>query len=146
MKKVDNLQLQFARDKFLKAMILLKASVKKTAGFESEKIYTTDELEPYDALSDRFMRCVEVAIKFFRTYEYYLQAEQSQSFRDGLHRMEKLGLISTVDVWIDMRNIRNKIVHDYIAEDIGLIYELIRGEFYNEFAYLEQQVLAINYD
>jgi len=92
------------------------------------------------------MRCVEVAIKFFRTYEYYLQAEQSQSFRDGLHAMEKLGLISTVDIWLDMRNMRNKIVHDYIADEIALFYELIRGEFYNEFSYLEQQILAINYE
>lgn len=88
-----------------------------------KKKYTADELEPYDALSDRFIRIVEISIKFFRTYEYYLQAEQSQSFRHGLHQMEKLGLISNIDIWLDMRDIRNKIVHDYVPEKIATLMQ-----------------------
>lgn len=47
----------------------LDTSVNKTTDFDSERNYSADELEPYDALSDRFIRTVELAIKFFRTYE-----------------------------------------------------------------------------
>jgi len=84
-----------------------------------------------------------VAIKFFRSYEYYLQAEQSQSLRDGLHRMEKLELISNIDVWLEMRDIRSRIVHDYVPEKIAEMYQLIRGEFYNELRQLDQKIKQI---
>ncbi|MDF1583208.1 MAG: hypothetical protein P1P78_07840 [Methyloprofundus sp.] len=102
-----------------KTFALLNASVEKTGAYHADKIYTPDELEPYDALSDRFMRTVEVAIKFFRSYEYYLQAEQSQSLSDGLHQMEKLELISNIDVCLEMRDMRNRIVHDYVPEKLS---------------------------
>jgi len=136
-------QLFIAVEKFQKTFCLLKASVEKTSGFDISKIYTADELEPFDALSDRFIRIVELAIKLFRTYEYYLQAEQSQTLRDGLHQMEKLGLISNIDIWLDMRDIRNKIVHDYLPEKITEIYQLVRGEFYDELILLEGKIRLI---
>jgi len=84
-----------------------------------------------------------VAIKFFRSYEYYLQAEQSQTVRDGLHQMEKLELISNIDIWLEMRDIRNRIVHDYVPEKIAEMYQLIRGEFYNELRQLDQKIKQI---
>ena len=133
-------QLLFAIEKFQKTFLLLKVSVEKTSDFDANKIYTADELEPYDALSDRFIRLVEIAIKLFRTYEYYLQAEQSQTLRDGLHQMEKLALISNIDIWLDMRDIRNKIVHDYVPEKIAEIYQLVRNDFYDELTQLERKI------
>jgi len=84
-----------------------------------------------------------VVIKFFRSYEYYLQAEQSQTLRDGLHQMEKLELISNIDIWLEMRDIRNRIVHDYVPEKIAEMYQLIRGEFYNELRQLDQKIKQI---
>ena len=84
-----------------------------------------------------------MAIKFFRSYEYYLQAEQSQTLRDGLHQMEKLELISNIDIWLEMRDIRNRIVHDYVPEKIAEMYQLIRGEFYNELRQLDQKIKQI---
>ena len=50
--------------------------------------------------------------------------------------LTKLNLISTMDIWLDMRGIRNRIVHDYIPEKIAEMYQLIRGEFYDEFTQL----------
>jgi len=133
-------QLLIAVEKFKKTFLLLSASVEKTSGFDANKKYTADELEPFDALSDRFIRLVEIAIKFFRTYEYYLQAEQSQTLRDGLHQMEKLELISNIDIWLDMRDVRNKIVHDYVPEKIAEIYQLVRNDFYTELAQLDSKI------
>lgn len=141
MSQVNSQQLRVAKNKFQKTFLLLKASVEKTAGFDAKKSYTADELEPYDALSDRFIRIVEIAIKFFRTYEYYLQAEESQTLRDGLHQMEKFGLISNIDIWLEMRDIRNRIVHDYVPEKIAQMYQLIRGEFYDELCKLEKEII-----
>jgi len=139
-------QLSNAIEKFNKTFALLKASVEKTADYDISITYSADELEPYDALSDRFMRTVEVAIKFFRSYEYYLQAEQSQTLRDGLHRMEKLELITNIDVWFDMRDIRNRIVHDSVPEKIAEMYQLIRVEFYKELSLLDQKIKRIEFN
>ena len=79
MSQLNARQLQSAKEKYDKSYQLLTASVKKTTDYDVNKNYSADELESYDALSDRFMRIVETAIKFFRTYEYYLQAEQRQT-------------------------------------------------------------------
>lgn len=136
-------QLEMACEKYRKIYQLLRASVHKTADFDSDKNYSADELEPYDALSDRFIRAVEVAIKFFRTYEYYMRAEQSQTLRDGLHQMEKLGVISSLDIWLDMRDIRNRIVHDYTPDKIAQMYRLIRNNFYEELTRLDQFVAQV---
>lgn len=131
-------QLKISAERYRNAYRLLQASVNKTADFDSGKQYSADQLEPYDALSDRFMRSVETAIKFFRTYEYYLRAEQSQTLRDGLHQMEKLDVISSLDVWLEMRDIRNRIVHDYVPEKIAQMYALIRKDFFAELTRLDR--------
>ncbi len=130
MSQVNVQQLDIAIEKYQKTFQLLKASVVKTTDYDTNKNYSADELELYDALSDRFMRTVLVAIKFFKTYEYYLQAEQSQTLRDGLHQMEKLKLITNIDIWLEMRDIRNRIVHDYIPEKIAEMYQLIHTDFF----------------
>lgn len=139
-------QLLIAFEKFQKTLFLLKASVKKTSGFDINKTYSADELEPYDALSDRFIRVVELSIKLFRTYEYYVQAQQSETLRDGLHQMEKLNIISNIDIWLDMRDIRNRIVHDYMLEKIAEMYQLIRHDFYSELNQLEDKFIRITMD
>jgi len=54
--------------------------------------------------------------------------------------MEKLELISNIDIWLDMRDIRNKIVDDYLPEKIAEIYQLVRGEFYDELILLESKI------
>ncbi|NOR69596.1 MAG: hypothetical protein GQ532_07870 [Methylomarinum sp.] len=66
-----------------KPFCLLKASVEKASGFDINRTYSANELKPFDALRDRFIRIVELAIKLFRTHEYYLQAEQSQTLETG---------------------------------------------------------------
>jgi uncharacterized protein with HEPN domain len=58
--------------------------------------------------------------------------------------MEKLALISNIDIWLEMRDIRNRIVHDYVPEKIAEIYQLIRGEFYNELRQLDQKLKKID--
>lgn len=41
---------------------------------------------------------------------------------DNLHRLEQLEIINNADVWIDMRLLRNKLVHEYV-DDIAQLYE-----------------------
>ncbi|NJO17626.1 MAG: DUF86 domain-containing protein [Thioploca sp.] len=91
--------------------------------------YTLIELEPYDAMSSRFIRAVEMALRFMRTLERMEFAEQSDSVRDLLHRMEKLGVVSEAGLWLMMRDIRNRIVHDYLPGEIKVMYDNIIGVY-----------------
>ncbi len=124
--------LSATRQKLESAYRLVEASVARTSDYDPDADYSPEELEPYDALSDRFMRAVETSIRFFRSYERFVEGLQSDTFRDTLHAVAKADLISDVDLWMDMRDVRNRIVHDYSPEQRARLYEEIRGRFFEE--------------
>ena len=97
-------------------------------------------MEPYDALCYRFVRGVESAIKFFRTYERAQFAEVSETIRDLFNRMEKLNMISSVELWLFMRDIRNRIVYDYLPEQLKEIYDLLTGPYGEELLTLNKKL------
>ena len=92
---------------------LIEASLQSYVPFDSKKAYTAKEREPYDALCDRFIRGVE-------------------TIRDLLNKMEKLNLIDSTILWMKMRDIRNRIVHDYLPETVEKIYTEIAGAYGKE--------------
>lgn len=118
-----------ASEKALDAIALVEASLSDIKPYDVEKYYTPKDREPYDALSSRFSRAVEVCLKFFRSYEKLMYGENSETIRDLLHQMEKLDFIDSVEQWLEMRDIRNRIVHDYLPDDIKEIYDSIMGPF-----------------
>ncbi len=122
---------------------LVLSSLSDFTPYSPDYDYTDKELEPYDALSDRFMRAIETCLKCFRTYELYLYAENSSSLRDILQRMEKHSVISSVDKWFEMRDLRNRLVHDYLPEQLAQMYALISTPFAAEFRYVEKQLELI---
>ncbi len=143
MKKDQHILTLTALQKAMDAVALVEASLDGISPFESGRTYTPKEREPYDALSDRFVRSVEVCIQFFRSYEKLMYAESSDTLRDLLQRMEKLHLVSSVSLWVDMRDVRNRIVHDYLPEQIKNLYDLIMGEFSKELRGLKKKLPSI---
>jgi len=121
-----------ARTKWLAAIELVEASLRKLAPYDANRVYLADEAEPYDALSDRFVRAVEVGLKFFRSYERLLFAEESDTLRDRLNRMEKIHVVSSAEIWFQLRDVRNRIVHDYLPSDIKQIYDDMQGPLGSE--------------
>ena len=126
--------------KTINALSLVEASLNKIKPYDPTRLYTPDEMEPYDALCDRFVRGVESAIKFFRTYERAQFAEVSETIRDLFNRMEKLNMISSVELWLLMRDIRNRIVHDYLPEQLKEIYDLLTGPYGEELLTLNKKL------
>lgn len=114
-----------ACDKVLKATALYLHSARKVRPFDPERQYSPDELEPYDALVTRFERTIEVFLKFFRTIELFETAESGSTVRDCLGLMCKLGIITDVELWMEMREVRNRIAHDYVPDRIKGIYDLL---------------------
>lgn len=121
-----------ARYKAVSAITLFAASIRRYRSFDPKRRYTPKQLEPYDALADRYIRAVEAAIRFFRAYERYQFGEPSDTLRDLLNRMAKLKLVSSVHLWIEMRDQRNRIVHEYLPHKIKEIYTEVVGKMGQE--------------
>jgi len=76
--------------------------------------------ERLDAFVSRFGRLQDtVADKLLPTLLLAL-AENLGAVIDNLDRAEKLGLLMSVDEWLEMRRLRNLMVHEYI-EDLAIL-------------------------
>jgi uncharacterized protein YutE (UPF0331/DUF86 family) len=122
------------------ALDLVFASAATYSPYEPGRIYSPKEREPYDALSDRFLRAFESSLKFFRTWERVREANVSETFRDQLLRMEKVGFISELATWISLRDLRNRVVHDYLPDELADLYAAIIGEALPELQRLDEAV------
>jgi hypothetical protein len=118
-----------ARSRYDDAVRLVVASMQRYKPYDPSFNYTALEREPYDALCDRYLRAVEMAVRYFRTLERYRLAINSESYRDLLGNMAKWGVISDVDLWFRMRDLRNRIAHDYLPDQLAEIYSLIVGAY-----------------
>jgi uncharacterized protein with HEPN domain len=58
--------------------------------------------------------------------------------------MEKQKMISSIETWIDMRDLRNRIVHDYLPDQIKNIYDLIMHEFKAELLLVKGNISAVH--
>lgn len=132
--------LHASRERLYAALDIFLASVTDYPGFDPERSYTPKEREPLDAMSDRYLRAFESALRFFRTWEQVREAAPSESFRDVLLRMEKLGLISETAIWLTMRDVRNRIAHEYLPGELARIYAAMVGVGAAELCRLREQV------
>ena len=132
--------LAFNRGKVVKSIALVDASLQGYAVFDAAREYSPKELEPYDAFADRFVRAVECSLRYMRSLEMAQFAEQSESTRSLLDRMEKLGVVSSAGLWMQMRNIRNRIVHDYLPLQVADMFELLARKFAPELLRLQAKL------
>lgn len=130
------------RDKARAALGLVMASLDTYAPFNPAAELSPKELEPYDALADRFIRTIESALRLFRSVELYEFGIPADSTRELLDRMEKLGRVSSAELWMAMRSIRNKIVHDYLPEQVAQMFQQIAGPFADELKLLHHRLAA----
>ncbi len=129
-----------AKVKIDKTFILIEASLDGLKEYELDRIYTPKELEPYDALADRFIRCVEMFAKYFKTYDSYKSITKALTYRDLINIMEKIGLVTNTPIWMTMRDVRNRILHDCLPQQTKDMFDDIMGEFYKELCYSKQKI------
>lgn len=132
-----------AAQRYANAANMVEASLHRYLPFDVLRTYSAEELEPYDAMCDRYLRAVEMAIRYFRTVERARLALNSESYRDLLGNAAKWGLVADVDLWFRMRDLRNRIAHDYLPEHLLRIYEAISAEFGPELLRLRDQALVV---
>lgn len=138
--------LQSAIRKTKPALELLNASVSKVGPIGSISKMDFEQLEPYDALCDRFIRAVESCIKFFKSYSKYSYGYIDDTFRSLCNSMEKQDIISSTDLWFEIRDIRNRIVHEYLPGEVEKIYNIILNEFSAELMAVYKKIVLVEND
>lgn len=83
-----------------------------------------DLAERVDAFVSRFGRLQDtVGDKLLPLY-LNVVGEKTGAAVDNLNRAEKLGLISSVDTWMALRDLRNQMIHEYI-EDLDILADAL---------------------
>lgn len=80
------------------------------------------ELTKFDAFSFRFVKFVEMALRFFATLEIYLYGEKSESLRKRLLVLERAGFISEGEIGLRARALRKEIVYAYLPDELERLY------------------------
>lgn len=75
-----------------------------------------DLAERLDAFVSRFGRMQDTIGDKLIPALLKLMAEKTGSALDNLNRTEKLGLLPSIEEWLDTRNLRNKLVHEYMYD------------------------------
>jgi len=83
-----------------------------------------DLTERLDAFVSRFCRLQDALGDKLLPVYLRMQLEPTGTVLDNLNRAEKLGLIPSVADWIEARNLRNNLVHEY-TEDVDMLRQSI---------------------
>lgn len=112
-------------DNLKKTISLFEIAIKDVIQILDKENFSEQELKAFDVFSFRFQKTVEMFLTFLRSLEIYLYGQSSDTLRDRLLRMEKLGIISDIEIWLKICILRNKIVHTYEENFIDLIKEVL---------------------
>ena len=125
--------LQIDYEKFQSSYALVSDSLTRLPPLAPSVLNNSLAMEPYDALASRFERLVEIALnRFFRSVEVHQFCKKSESLRDRLLNMQKIGLVNSVELWMEMPDFRNRIAHDYLPEQLVAMLDTIRDHFRSE--------------
>ncbi|UZR29313.1 hypothetical protein [Methylococcus mesophilus] len=58
-------------------------------------------------------------------------AERPASQIESLNRAERLGVIESVDLWLEARQLRNRLVHEYMADSSDFLANLTLADSYS---------------
>lgn len=99
-------------------------------------IFTTDQArkidsdpilaERLDAFVSRFGRLQDTVGDKLLPVLFQALAEKPGSAIENLDRAERFGWIDSADAWLEMRKLRNQMVHEYI-EDLEVLASALRG-------------------
>lgn len=109
------------RQDFLDALNTLEHSWKKLQNLTLPDITSKnlDDLESWEALTSRFARTTDIFLsKYIRLLILDLDPGFRGEMRDYLDKAEKSALITNADQWMKIRELRNKIAHEYTSEDL----------------------------
>lgn len=116
----------------IQARKLKKALQHLRYSFERIKTMSIDnlneqQLADWESFVARFSRASDIYLtKFLRSSILLDDPGFDGTFRDILNRAEKLNLLEETDVWLAIRDLRNKAAHEYDEENLLKLFEGMR--------------------
>ncbi|MCK5720189.1 MAG: hypothetical protein KAH84_09620 [Thiomargarita sp.] len=104
-----------------------------------QKILNTPEgIDRLESFSSKFSRMQDTFTDKLLPLFLKLSGEIPATAIDNLHRLEQLQIINNADAWVDMRLLRNKLVHEYVENIEELFNHLLlakklSAELHNSF-------------
>lgn len=109
----------------------LALSYEKCKNIGIKDHYSFEEEESFDSLSSKFARTSDILTqKVFKTI-FLLLREPPKSFIDKANLAEKLEIIPSADRLILLKDLRNEIVHEYVASELSRIYKEVLDQYSN---------------
>jgi len=99
---------------------------------ERAKQLNTDEAlaEQLEAFTSRFCRLQDtLGDKLLPAWLDILE-EKSTVAIDNLDKAEKIGVLPSVDLWLELRQLRNQMIHEYI-EDLTILVDALETAYKN---------------
>jgi len=125
---MKNLQLELLKKELSlldEAGKTLARSYQRCQEIGDKATYTLEESDHFEGLTSRFARLSDMLIqKTFRLIET-LDLDSPGTVRDRINRAEKKGLISSAQTFIEIRDLRNDIAHEYHTAELHKIYKQV---------------------
>jgi len=87
-----------------------------------------DAMDAFEGLTSRFSRVVDILFsKVFRSIAY-LEKGETLSWIDNLLLMEKIGIINSTEEARLIKELRNDIVHEYLASDLTQLFKEVLSQ------------------
>lgn len=108
------------------AVSTLQLSIIKCQAIGQKDNYSFEELESFDSLTSKFNRTSDIFTQKVMRTVWMLLHEPFIPFIDMVNKGEKMLMLRSADVIIEIRDLRNQIAHEYIPEAIReLVPEVI---------------------
>lgn len=115
-----------ARQELCKALKWLQRSVDMCSKEFQEDDWNAEDYDAFEALTSRFARVSDMLLqKYFRALDT-VELYDGGTLLDVLHRAEKRGLVSTADEFLEIRELRNEIAHEYATDDLKSLFASVR--------------------
>ncbi|MEX0678420.1 MAG: hypothetical protein WD063_15175 [Pirellulales bacterium] len=105
-----------------RAAASLEKSVAKCSKLEPSPRQSFEEEESFDALTSKFARSADILTQKVLKTLVLLLREDAPTFIDRMNLCEKLGVIPSAKIMIEVRDLRNMIAHEYATDDLLELY------------------------
>ena len=110
-------------DSLVKAHSWLMSSYQKCSKIDFGAELSTEDLDSLEALSSRFTRVIDLTLqKVFRSIEE-IELSTGGTLLDVIHRFQKRGFDLDEDRLREVRELRNRITHEYVEELLGELFK-----------------------
>jgi len=111
----------------------------------AKQLNTNEELaEQLEAFTSRFCRLQDtLGDKLLPTWLDVLEEKTAVAI-DNLDKAEKIGVLPSVELWLELRQLRNQMIHEYI-EDLDILVDALQTA-YKHLDFIVGVANAINAD